>query len=178
MNRAAIEIGACLPLVLVFALAGCGADEPEPADDLDTVELASPDAGVIPPPVSAAGGEMLDPGTATREQLLEIPGMDAPAADALLAGRPYATMGEVDRVLSATLDEAQREAVYATLWKPIDLNSATGEEIQLIPGVGDRMQHEFEEYRPYRGIEEFRREIGKYVDDEEVARLERYVMIP
>jgi hypothetical protein len=39
------------------------------------------------------------------------------------------------------------------------------------------MRHEFEEYRPYTGMEQFRREIGKYVDDEEVARLERYVMI-
>jgi hypothetical protein len=39
------------------------------------------------------------------------------------------------------------------------------------------MQHEFEEYRPYRGIEQFRREIGKYVDSAEVARLERYVTI-
>ena len=39
------------------------------------------------------------------------------------------------------------------------------------------MAHEFEEYRPYTSLEQFRREIGKYVDDEEVARLERYVEI-
>ena len=50
-------------------------------------------------------------------------------------------------------------------------------EILLIPGVGDRMAHEFEEYRPYDGIERFRREIGKYVDANEVARLEQYVTI-
>jgi hypothetical protein len=67
--------------------------------------------------------------------------------------------------------------VYASVWYPIDLNSASGAEILLIPGVGARMQHEFEEYRPYRGIEQFRREIGKYVDSAEVARLERYVTI-
>jgi hypothetical protein len=39
------------------------------------------------------------------------------------------------------------------------------------------MQHEFEEYRPYQSIEKFRREIGKYVNPQEVARLERYVTI-
>ena len=39
------------------------------------------------------------------------------------------------------------------------------------------MIHEFEEYRPYVAIEQFRREIGKYVDDDEVARFERYVVI-
>ena len=47
----------------------------------------------------------------------------------------------------------------------------------LIPGVGPRMRHEFEEYRPYTSMEQFRREIGKYVDKNEVARLEQYVMI-
>jgi hypothetical protein len=40
-----------------------------------------------------------------------------------------------------------------------------------------RMVHEFEEYRPYTSFEQFRREIGKYVDQKEVARLERYLVI-
>ena len=70
-----------------------------------------------------------------------------------------------------------RKAIYAKVWKPLDLNTASGEEILLIPGVGRRMRHEFEEYRPYRSMDQFRREIGKYVDKDEVARLERYVMI-
>ena len=39
------------------------------------------------------------------------------------------------------------------------------------------MVHEFMEYRPYRNMAQFRREIGKYVDEKEVARLERYVTI-
>ena len=39
------------------------------------------------------------------------------------------------------------------------------------------MAHEFEEYRPYTSMEQFRREIGKYVNEDEVARLERYVEI-
>ena len=39
------------------------------------------------------------------------------------------------------------------------------------------MVQEFKEYRPYKCIEQFRREMGKYVDAKEVARMERYVMI-
>jgi DNA uptake protein ComE-like DNA-binding protein len=104
--------------------------------------------------------------------------MTASTADALVAGRPYQNMTAVDRVLArANLTEQQRDTVYTRLWKPIDLNTASGEEILLIPGVGPRMRHEFEEYRPYRSIERFRREIGKYVSPQEVARLERYVTI-
>ena len=50
-------------------------------------------------------------------------------------------------------------------------------DILTIPGLGARMLREFKEYRPYKAIEQFRREIGKYVDAKEVARLERYVTI-
>ena len=59
----------------------------------------------------------------------------------------------------------------------IDLNTATDAEILSIPGVGQRMLHEFKEYRPYTSMDQFRREIGKYVDKTEVARLEQYVTI-
>lgn len=60
---------------------------------------------------------------------------------------------------------------------PININTATDVEILRIPGVGPRMLREFKEYRPYTSIEQFRREIGKYVDKAEVARLEKYIVI-
>lgn len=61
--------------------------------------------------------------------------------------------------------------------KPININTATDAEILAIPGMGPRMLREFKEYRPYTSIEQFRREIGKYVDKNEVARLEKYIVI-
>jgi DNA uptake protein ComE-like DNA-binding protein len=134
------------------------------------------------PPAEASGDvaaapTLIDPNSATPEQVLAARGMNEAAAEALLAGRPYDDMLEVDRVLSPHLNEQQRDSVYGRLWRPLDLNTATAEEILLIPGVGPRMQQEFEEYRPYTSIAQFRREIGKYVDEAEVARLERYVTI-
>ncbi|MDP9200401.1 MAG: helix-hairpin-helix domain-containing protein [Gemmatimonadota bacterium] len=60
---------------------------------------------------------------------------------------------------------------------PININTATDAEILRIPGVGQRMLREFKEYRPYTSIEQFRREIGKYVDKAEVTRLEKYIVI-
>ncbi|HEY3133927.1 MAG TPA: hypothetical protein VGJ47_04790 [Gemmatimonadaceae bacterium] len=59
----------------------------------------------------------------------------------------------------------------------ININTATDAEILSIPGMGPRMLREFKEYRPYTSIEQFRREIGKYVDKAEVARLEQYIVI-
>jgi predicted DNA-binding helix-hairpin-helix protein len=72
-------------------------------------------------------------------------------------------------------DEVARLEQY--VFVPMDLNSASSEDLHTIPGVGDRMVREFEEYRPYVDMAQFRREMGKYVDDDEVARLERYFVI-
>ena len=60
---------------------------------------------------------------------------------------------------------------------PINLNTASDADILTIPGLGNRMLREFKEYRPYKNIEQFRKEIGKYVNAKEVARLERYVTL-
>jgi len=76
------------------------------------------------------------------------------------------------------MDEAAREALYGVMWIPLNLNAASEAELLLIPGVGDRMAYEFDEYRPYDGIERFRREIGKYVDDDVLDRYVMYVFIP
>ena len=123
-----------------------------------------------------ASSGLMDPNSATREQLAAA-GVDSAAIGVILAGRPFADMTVLDKALASKMSAEQRKALYARVWKPIDLNTAKGEEILLIPGVGNRMKHEFEEYRPYRNIEQFRREMGKYVSKDEVARLEQYVAI-
>ncbi len=62
--------------------------------------------------------------------------------------------------------------------RKVNLNTATEAEFLTIPDVGERMAHEFDEYRPYVSIQQFRREIGKYVDEEQVAAYEEYVFVP
>ena len=161
-----------LGAVGLFVAAACAA----PADDAANDSAAAAGQTAAPPASQSAGG-FLDPNAATREQLMTLPAMDSATASALVAGRPYENMLGVDAVLAAKLTEAQRDSIYTRFWTPLDLNTATGEEIMLIPRVGDKMRHEFEEYRPYTDIARFRREIGKYVDEAEVARLERYVTI-
>lgn len=60
----------------------------------------------------------------------------------------------------------------------LNVNTASGEEFSTIPNVGDKMVHEFEEYRPYVSIQQFRQEIGKYVDSSQVAAYEQYIFVP
>jgi len=61
----------------------------------------------------------------------------------------------------------------------VNLNTASGDDfLAAIPGLGNRMVREFMEYRPYISIQQFRREIGKYVDEAQVAAYEQYVYVP
>jgi DNA uptake protein ComE-like DNA-binding protein len=113
----------------------------------------------------------------TETDLAKLPHMNAALAKAVLAKRPFKTVKDLDNALGS-LPKEQRTELYAKLFVPINLNTATDEEILLIPGVGNRMLREFKEYRPYTALAQFHREIGKYVDNTELARLEQYVFVP
>jgi radical SAM superfamily enzyme with C-terminal helix-hairpin-helix motif len=61
----------------------------------------------------------------------------------------------------------------------LDLNNLTEDQLMAtIPDFSSRMVREFFEYRPYVSIQQFRREIGKYVDEAQVAEYEQYVYVP
>lgn len=121
---------------------------------------------------------LLNPNLAGREELVALPQLDEALVNTILNERPFLEMSELHALLSQSLSDAQLAALYAQLFIPINLNTATREAILSIPSVGDRIAHEFEEYRPYKAIAQFRRELGKYVSDEEVARFEQYVFVP
>jgi DNA uptake protein ComE-like DNA-binding protein len=136
---------------------------------------------VAPSPARAQVGKssgVLEANLATKEQLVALPGVSAAVADALIQGRPYADMTALDKVLKGKVGDAERGELYKRLFLPINLNTATREEILLIPGVGPRLVREFFEYRPFKAMAQFRREFGKYMDAAEVARIEQYVFIP
>ena len=71
-----------------------------------------------------------------------------------------------------------KEELFKKIFVPLNLNTTNEKDFKMIPGVGDRMAHEFEEYRPYKSIKQFKREIGKYVDEIEVSRYLSYVFVP
>ena len=119
----------------------------------------------------------LDANTATAAQLDTVSELTATQKQTIAAKRPFAGTAAFDAAVGAGLSAEQKTALYAKVFVPIDLNKATREEIMLIPGMTRRMAHEFEEYRPYSSLAQFDKEIGKYVDAAEVARLRSYVAL-
>ena len=115
--------------------------------------------------------------SASRDEILLIPGVGNRMLREFLEYRPYAALAVFHREIDKYVDDAELARLEQYVFVPLDLNTASDPDLLTIPGLGNRMLREFKEYRPYDGIERFRREIGKYVSKEEVARLERYVTI-
>jgi len=115
--------------------------------------------------------------TGTREEILLIPGAGNRMVREFTEYRPWKTWGQFDKEIGKYVgaDETNRLKKYVFI--PVNLNTATNEDILSIPGAGNRMVREFNEYRPWKTKEQFEKEIGKYVGANEVARLWRFVVI-
>ena len=121
---------------------------------------------------------LLDPNVAPPNELAALPHLNAQLAKDIVAQRPFLSITNLNALLAKSLKPDQLTELYRKTFVHVNLNMATREELLLVPGLGKRMAHEFEEYRPYKSFAQFRKGIGKYVDEKEVARLEQYVFIP
>lgn len=115
--------------------------------------------------------------TASKEEIMLIPGMSNRMVHEFEEYRPYKSMEQFHREIGKYVDEKETARFAQYVFAPINLNTASDDDIMSIPGLSRRMLREFKEYRPYKNIEQFRKEIGKYVDEKEVARLERFVTL-
>ena len=115
--------------------------------------------------------------TATKDEIMLIPGAGARMVREFAEYRPWKTWAQFDKEISKYVGQPETDRLKKYVFIPVNLNTATDEDIISIPGAGRRMQREFKEYRPWTTKAQFEKEIGKYVDAKEVARLWRFVVI-
>lgn len=118
----------------------------------------------------------------TDAEFMLIPGMDAKRLAAIKAGRPYATFDAFSAAATKAMPAAEVTRTEQYLFIPVELNTWTDPIMDSFAsiGVGTRQwKREFTEYRPWTSMEQFDREISKYVRAKpgEVKRLARYVYI-
>jgi DNA uptake protein ComE-like DNA-binding protein len=115
--------------------------------------------------------------TGTPEEILLIPGAGKRMAREFAEYRPWRNWAQFDKEIGKYVNQDEVNRLKQYVFIPINLNTASDDDILSIPGAGQRMVREFKEYRPWKTKGQFEKEIGKYVDAKEVARLWRYVVI-
>ena len=115
--------------------------------------------------------------TANESDFHMIPGVGKKMAHEFVEYRPYSSIEEFKREIGKYADDSEVFRYLNYVFVPVELNTTKESDIKNLPGVGKKMAHEFIEYRPYKNITQFRREIGKYVDEKELNRLERLVYL-
>ncbi len=137
-------------------------------------------AGPLDGPVEVSlTAPLVDPNTSEFLTIARVPGVGRDGALKIIEGRPYESATDLRAALSPDLTEEELKTIYGLLFVKVGLNSGTEEEYKLIPSslTPSKLAHEFEEYRPYQSIDDFKREMAKYVDDEEVEYLTRFVTL-
>ena len=120
-----------------------------------------------------------DANAVAETELAAYPNMTPAVAKALVAKRPFMSIKDLNAfLLSQGLTQEQANQLYTKTFVHINLNTATSEEILLVPKAGKKMAHEFDEYRPWRNYAQFAKEIGKYVGADATAQLAQYTFIP
>ena len=155
-----------------LTLAACG-DAADDTTDLDT-DTTAVDTDTA---VDMDKDTVINPNDATVEELAAMDGISDELAAAIVAGQPFDSASAFNAVLLGSVSEAEAETIRERLFVPVNLNTADEADIALIPGMTEKMEHEFLEYRPYGDMSDFDREIGKYVDADEVARFRNYVTL-
>ena len=115
--------------------------------------------------------------TGTREEIVLIPGAGTRMAREFMEYRPWKTWTQFDKEIGKYVGQQETDRLKQYVFIPVNLNTATDEDILSIPGAGTRMVREFKEYRPWKAKAQFDKEIGKYVGPKETERLWRYVEI-
>jgi DNA uptake protein ComE-like DNA-binding protein len=137
---------------------------------------------LVTAPAAAQGaptGKLVDVNKASESDLAQLPSMTPDIAKAVVSHRPYKTVVDLNKVLvDQKLTAEQTKAFYGKAFIPINLNTGTKDEFLLIPGVGNRMAGEFEEYRPWKTWTQFDKEIGKYVGQQKTNEFKEYFYLP
>lgn len=177
------EFRNALSLIAALALlAACGGNSSSDDVAQPVAESAGESAPVEAAPAEASAfptAALIDPNTASEEDLATVPGMSEAAAAAIVGGRPFATPSEMNAAIGDALDDEDRKTVYALVFLKVGLNNGAEDDYKLIPSTMSpgKLAHEFEEYRPYESMDQFSREMSKYVSDDEVAYLTRFVTL-
>jgi competence protein ComEA len=134
--------------------------------------FAAPQLAFIQRSAAATTAALIDLNTATIDQLEALPGIGPAKAKAITEGRPYTSLKDFEsrNIVPASTVEKFKDQVTVAKAKPatteaastaaqpsgkVDLNTATADELESLPGVGPAKAKAIIEGRPYKSLKDF-----------------------
>ena len=143
-------------------------------------------------PTREASAGKVDVNTADLQALQSLPGVGRQIAQAIIDHRPYKTVAELERVpgigserlkdlrkhVRASPPAAAKAAAKAAGQRPtgrIDVNTASVEMLESLPGVGRQTAEAIVEARPFKAVDELENVRG--IGPAKMRELRDYVMV-
>jgi len=119
--------------------------------DKDKAKAKSKDAAKDARPATP-----IDLNSASTEELMTLPGVGDAISRKIVDGRPYKTADDLTKagVPAATVAKFRPMTVVNPLPSPVDVNTATADQLQTLPGVGPALSRAIIDARPFRDYDD------------------------
>jgi competence protein ComEA len=98
----------------------------------------------------AAAPKLVNLNAATPEQLDTIPNIGEKRSEAIIKGRPYKTTQEL--VTKKVLTQGIFDKIKDKITVKVNLNTASAEELDSLPGIGEKRSDAIIKGRPYKSV--------------------------
>ena len=125
----------------------------QPASPAPATKSATPPAAAAKPataPAAATAPKLINLNAATAEQLDTIPNIGEKRSEAIIKGRPYKTTQEL--VSKKVLTQGIFDKIKDKVTVKVNLNTASAEELDSLPGIGDKRSEAIIKGRPYKSV--------------------------